>query len=119
MMLPQVGQGALAVECRADDDAHRARAWRRSRTPSSRVRVDVERAFLAELGGDCDLPVGAHAYLDVDGQIRSCATFLSGPGRMLARPPPRPGPRTVDWAVELAREAAAAVALVRAVRGWR
>jgi hydroxymethylbilane synthase len=27
----------------------------------SRRRVDAERAFLAELGGDCDLPAGAHA----------------------------------------------------------
>ncbi len=29
----------------------------------SRRRVDAERAFLAELGGDCDLPAGAHAVL--------------------------------------------------------
>ena len=27
----------------------------------SRIAVDAERAFLAELGGDCDLPAGAHA----------------------------------------------------------
>ena len=33
----------------------------------SRVCVDAERAFLAELGGDCDLPVGAYAVIDGDG----------------------------------------------------
>ena len=32
----------------------------------SRVAVDCERAFLAELGGDCDLPAGAHATIDGD-----------------------------------------------------
>ena len=33
---------------------------------ASRRTVDAERAFLAELGGDCDLPAGAHATLDGD-----------------------------------------------------
>jgi hydroxymethylbilane synthase len=59
-MLPQVGQGALAVECRQGDgdvleqlaaiddlDVHAA--------------VSAERAFLAALGGGCTMPVGAHA----------------------------------------------------------
>jgi hydroxymethylbilane synthase len=59
-MLPQVAQGALAVECRADDDEARALLARLDDGPSRRA-FDAERAFLAELGGDCDLPVGAHA----------------------------------------------------------
>lgn len=64
-MLPQVAQGALAVECRADDESTRALlvALDHHRT---RVAVTAERGFLAELGGDCDLPVGAHAILDGD-----------------------------------------------------
>ena len=37
-------------------------------TPSRR-RVDAERAFLAELGGDCSLPAGAHAELRGDGSM--------------------------------------------------
>jgi hydroxymethylbilane synthase len=59
-MLPQVGQGALAVECRADDDtalAALAAIDDRSVTPL----VMAERSFLAALGGGCTLPVGAHA----------------------------------------------------------
>jgi len=64
-MVPQVAQGALAVECRADDVAVGAMA-RVIEHPESRRRVDAERAFLAELGGDCDLPAGAHAVVGGD-----------------------------------------------------
>ena len=43
---------------------------------SSRRRVDAERAFLVELGGDCDLPAGAHATLDGEGI--ALTGFLAG-----------------------------------------
>ena len=59
-MLPQVAQGALAVECRDDDGATTAACCRASSTGRAARAVEVERAFLAELGGGCDLPVGAH-----------------------------------------------------------
>lgn len=62
-MVPQVGQGALAVECRADDNAT-ADLLRTIEHAPTRHRVDAERAFLAELGGDCDLPAGAHARFE-------------------------------------------------------
>jgi len=53
------------VECRADDVAVNALVRVIEHAPSRR-RVDAERSFLAELGGDCDLPAGAHAVLDHD-----------------------------------------------------
>ncbi len=59
-MVPQVGQGTLAVECRAED-ADTAALLALVEDPVSRRRLDAERAYLAELGGDCDLPAGAHA----------------------------------------------------------
>lgn len=62
VMLPQVAQGALAVECRADDDSGRE-LLSAIEHAASRVAVDAERAFLAELGGDCDLPAGAYAVI--------------------------------------------------------
>jgi hydroxymethylbilane synthase len=65
VMLPQVGQGALAVECRAADAATSALIARIEHAPSRRT-FDAERAFLDELGGDCDLPAGAHAVLAGD-----------------------------------------------------
>lgn len=62
IMVPQVGQGALAVECREDD--HRARALLAAiEDLTTRCEVDAERAFLATLGGDCTLPAGAHAHI--------------------------------------------------------
>jgi len=60
VMVPQVAQGALAVECRADD-AGVVAALARIDDAGARTLVDAERAFLAELGGGCTLPVGAHA----------------------------------------------------------
>lgn len=63
VMLPQVAQGALAVECRASDEQTRVRLAAIEHRPS-RIAVDAERAFLAELGGGCDLPVGAYATVD-------------------------------------------------------
>lgn len=62
VMVPQVGQGALAVEVRSGDTAALGLVAAVEHGPSRR-RVDAERAFLAELGGDCDLPAGAHAEL--------------------------------------------------------
>lgn len=60
LMVPQVGQGALALECRSDDTTTRE-LLAALEDPADRRRVDAERAFLAELGGDCTLPAGAHA----------------------------------------------------------
>src|SRR5207237_1375262 len=59
-MLPQVAQGALAVECRAGDrnTADRLAALD---DPAARRAVEAERAFLRRLGGGCDLPCGALA----------------------------------------------------------
>lgn len=62
-MIPQVGQGALAVECRAEDTDTQALLAGVEHGPT-RHRVDAERAFLAELGGDCDLPAGAYARFE-------------------------------------------------------
>jgi hydroxymethylbilane synthase len=67
VVLPQVGQGALAIECRADDDEARD-ALAAIEHAATRRAVDAERAFLAELGGGCDLPAGAYAYLDGDAE---------------------------------------------------
>ena len=62
VMVPQVGQGALAVECREDDDRVRS-LLAAIQDPLTRRVVDAERAFLATLGGDCTLPAGAHAHI--------------------------------------------------------
>ena len=83
VMVPQVAQGALAVECRADDIATIAALAAIQHEPTRRV-VDAERAFLAELGGDCALPAGAHAVV-VDDGIELVGLLASLNGRVLIR----------------------------------
>jgi len=84
LLVPQVGQGALAVECRADDDATRD-ALAALDHGSSRQAVDAERAWLAEVGGGCDLPVGAHATVDAAGRTRLTAMIATADGRVMLR----------------------------------
>ncbi len=84
VMLPQVSQGALAVECRLDDEATLA-AMSAIDHPPSRLAVEAERAFLAELGGSCDLPVGAHAQPRGDGELELAGMVSSLDGRLMLR----------------------------------
>jgi hydroxymethylbilane synthase len=72
--VPAVGQGCVAVECRADD-ADTIAALGTVDHPATRRAVEIERAFLAELGSGCSLPVGAH----VVGDVLHC--FLAAPER--------------------------------------
>jgi hydroxymethylbilane synthase len=67
--VPQVGQGALAVETRRDDTAM-VELIGAINHAETEMTVSAERSFLAELGGDCNLPAGAHATL-VDGAAGS------------------------------------------------
>lgn len=86
-MLPQVGQGSLAVECRADDHELRALlAAHVNHGPSLRA-LTAERAFLATLGGGCDAPVGALATSDPDeaGDLRLEGLVASADGHVVAR----------------------------------
>jgi hydroxymethylbilane synthase len=85
VVVPQVGQGALAVECRADDTATRALLAAIDHPPS-RLAVEAERAFLREIGGSCDLPVGAYATVAADGvSIRLEGMLATGDGRIVLR----------------------------------
>jgi hydroxymethylbilane synthase len=61
-MLPQVGQGSIALRCRDSDEAARRLLARIDDVPAHRA-LAAERAFLARLGGGCDAPVGALATL--------------------------------------------------------
>lgn len=61
-MCPAVGQGALAVETRAEPDPAFA-VCAQLEDPAARCAVEAERALLAALGGGCQVPLGAHAWL--------------------------------------------------------
>ncbi len=78
VMIPAVGQGALGIEIR-DEDGPVAEACRRLNHPPTRVAVDAERAFLAALGGGCQVPVGAHARMS-GGELLLEAIVISPSG---------------------------------------
>ncbi len=63
--VPQVGQGALAVECWSDDGGVRA-ALALIDDDDSRLALEAERAFLAALGGGCEAATGAHVWVEDD-----------------------------------------------------
>lgn len=85
LLLPQVGQGALAIECRDEDDQVREVFAGIDHGPSRRA-VEAERAFLAHLGGGCDLPVGALATEDDgDGSLVIRGLVASYDGRICLR----------------------------------
>jgi hydroxymethylbilane synthase len=66
-MLPAPGQGALAVQCRADDACTLA-LLAALEDKSTRKAVTAERAFLSGLGGGCSVPVAAYAQTIDGGQ---------------------------------------------------
>jgi hydroxymethylbilane synthase len=86
LMLPQVGQGAIAVECRAGDNATWSLLAAIDR-PGLRAAVTAERAYLARLGGGCDLPVGALARPrpDTGGELIVDGMMASLDGRLVLR----------------------------------
>ena len=84
-LLPQAGQGAIAVQCRADDDGTRRLLAAIDHTPSHRA-LRAERAVLAALGGSCTVPVGAYAVPDEAGAgLRVSGLLASADGRTVIR----------------------------------
>ena len=63
--LPAIGQGAIGIECRVDDErVHQLIAPLADRDTTDRVLA--ERAMNARLNGGCQVPIGGHAVLDGD-----------------------------------------------------
>lgn len=82
-MLPAPGQGALAVECRADDPGLLA-VLDELDDPPSRVAVAAERALLARLEAGCAAPLGALATVHGD-QLSLDAAVLRPDGEVAIR----------------------------------
>ena len=66
-MLPAVGQGAIGIEIRSDDEAA-SKATSKLNHRETELACRAERAFLRGLGGGCQLPIAAHATV-VDGLL--------------------------------------------------
>ena len=104
VMLPAPGQGALAVQCRADD-SETIQLLSAIHNPLSAAAVNAERAFLSGLGGGCSLPVGAFAEKN-DGTIILTGAVISTDGKQAIRlsavdnEPHRLGERLADLVLE-------------------
>jgi hydroxymethylbilane synthase len=79
VMLPAVGQGALGIETRADDRDTSTLAAALD-DAETRACVTAERALLRELEGGCQVPLGAWARMEKDGEIFLEACVLSPDG---------------------------------------
>lgn len=76
--LPAVGQGALGIECRADD-AGLLELLRRYQDEDTVRTVEAERSLLAALNGGCQVPIGAYAVLGEDGKTVSLTGLVGMP----------------------------------------
>lgn len=114
--LPAVGQGALGIECRAEDHETRTLLTALDHGPTHRA-IRAERALLAELGGGCLVPLGALAR-EVDGELWLDAALLDPAGvrRLAASLGPSRDPEALGRDVAgLLREQGAA-ALLESIR---
>lgn len=99
-MLPCVGQGAIGIEIRADDE-RLTEICRRLNHYNTFQAVTAERAFLAGMGGGCQSPVAAYAEVSGDQITMRALSFASGPVKHAS------GKRPVREAAELGRQIAA------------
>ena len=71
--LPAIGQGALGIETRMDDEEVEKKI-RSLNDPPSAIAISAERAFLMKLGGGCQVPIAAFGQivgstLQIDGMV--------------------------------------------------
>jgi hydroxymethylbilane synthase len=103
-LVPAPGQGALAIECRAEDAATRA-ILAALNDPESEIAVACERGAMAAVGGNCNLPFGAYARRK--GELLELSLVLTDPQGSRLRRAARevPWPTTAGQASEVGREA--------------
>lgn len=97
--VPAPGQGAIALECRDSDPEMRAAVAPLDHAPTARA-VAAERAFLAALGGGCNVPLGAYAF-EADGALELVGFVAAAEGPAIVR-----GERRGDVPERLGRELA-------------
>ena len=99
-MLPAIGQGAIGIEIRADDERI-IKICERLNHFNTFQCVTAERAFLAGMGGGCQSPVAAYGEILNDKIFMRAISFANGPMRRAE------GKRPAKEAVELGQQLAA------------
>lgn len=100
VMPPAVGQGAIGIEIRADDERI-AKITERLNHYNTFQAVTAERAFLSGMGGGCQSPVAAYAEIQNDKIHMRAVSFANGPMKRAE------GKRPVKEATELGQQLAA------------
>ncbi|MGA3267901.1 MAG: hydroxymethylbilane synthase [Verrucomicrobiota bacterium] len=80
VMLPCVGQGAIGIEIRADDERI-GQICERLNHFNTYHCVTAERAFLHAMGGGCQSPVAAYAEVTGDKILMRAVSFRDGPAK--------------------------------------
>ncbi|MGN6155959.1 MAG: hydroxymethylbilane synthase [Sphingomicrobium sp.] len=101
VMLPAPGQGALGIECRADDEEC-MQLLKLLDDAASRAAVQAERAFARALGGSCHSPVAALATVKQN-QVHLVGEILSADGKERVRDEATFAAGHEEKAAELAR----------------
>lgn len=77
-LTPAAGQGALAIECRADDK-ELLELLKTINDANVQAEIECERSFLTQLGGGCSVPIGALARINGDRiDLTGCIAALDG-----------------------------------------
>ena len=102
--VPAAGQGALGIECRADDTGT-LDLLAKLNDAATRTCVEAERAFLLGLDGGCQVPIGAHATLAEDGMVTLDGLVAETDGsRILRKQAQAPGTQAHELGISLAKE---------------
>jgi hydroxymethylbilane synthase len=83
LVCPAVGQGALGIECRSQDNKTKELLRFLDDSPTH-TACDAERALLRTLGGGCQVPIGAHA-VHSNGKLRLNAVVARPDGSLVLR----------------------------------
>ncbi|MGG3940437.1 hydroxymethylbilane synthase [Peribacillus psychrosaccharolyticus] len=82
LCLPAVGQGALSIECRADDQ-DLLNELKKLTCENTKITVEAERAYLDKMEGGCQVPIAGFAKKLEDGTVSLTALVASPDGKVI------------------------------------
>lgn len=82
LCLPAVGQGALSIECRADDQ-DLLNELKKLTCENTKITVEAERAYLDKMEGGCQVPIAGFAKKSEDGTVSLTALVASPDGKVI------------------------------------
>lgn len=82
LCVPAVGQGALSIECRSDDEELLSHLQKLT-SEKTKIAVEAERAFLDQMEGGCQVPIAGFASANEDGKVTLTALVASPDGKVI------------------------------------